>query len=172
VNEPTQTARDNAALVPDSIDPTNWLRHVLLGGARDSRYVLEVGTRVGLTPKQLRRARENLGVVVTRSGCREAMRSSWELPSEVSIAALSASGTDGDAGLATRESRVRARDDTPDEGFQRVRFHAGFQSWLPDCLRKVASRKRARRQPSSTAFRIRAHRGIHGSERRCDSHVG
>ncbi len=56
------------------------LRALLAQGARDSREVLAAMAERGLSPKQVRRAREKLGVVVARHGDGAAMRSTWYLP--------------------------------------------------------------------------------------------
>ena len=53
---------------------------LLLDGSRDSREVLATMANRGLSPKQVRRAREKLGVVVERHGNGAAMRSTWCLP--------------------------------------------------------------------------------------------
>lgn len=60
--------------------PADVLREALEGGPTASRDVLALLGAQGLTPKQLRRARERLGVVVERSGSGTAMRSFWRLP--------------------------------------------------------------------------------------------
>lgn len=59
------------------------LRAMLAGGPLQSRDVLAVLAVEGFTPKQLRRARENIGVAVTRSGRGKDMRSFWSLRADV-----------------------------------------------------------------------------------------
>ena len=61
------------------------LRAMLAGGPQQSRDVLAVLTVEGFTQKQLRRARENIGVAVTRSGRGKDMRSFWSLPAELPV---------------------------------------------------------------------------------------
>lgn len=60
--------------------PADVLREALAAGPTASRDVLALLGAKGLTPKQLRRARERLGVVVERSGSGKSMRSVWRLP--------------------------------------------------------------------------------------------
>lgn len=60
--------------------PADVLREALAAGPIASRDVLTLLGAQGLTPKQLRRARERLGVVVERSGSGKSMRSVWRLP--------------------------------------------------------------------------------------------
>jgi hypothetical protein len=57
-----------------------WLRDVLLAGPLDSNDVKARAESAGVTPKVLRRAREQLRVVIERSGNRRQMRSTWRLP--------------------------------------------------------------------------------------------
>lgn len=69
------------------------LQDLLAGGPKLSRDVIAALAAEGFTPKQLRRAREHLGVVVTRNGRGQDMRSSWGLPVEIPEAPNS--GDDG-----------------------------------------------------------------------------
>ncbi len=59
--------------------PCEWLRAALANGPLDSREIKQLAEDQGITPKSLRIARENLGIHVSRSGCRAAMRSTWAL---------------------------------------------------------------------------------------------
>lgn len=68
------------------------LQTMLAGGPKASREVIVAMASQGITQKQLRRAREKLGVVVTRSGCGKDMRSTWGLPIETPRALASSDG--------------------------------------------------------------------------------
>ena len=56
------------------------LQACLAEGPRSSRDVIAEMVTAGFTAKQIRRAREQLAVVVRRSGCRAAMRTFWSTP--------------------------------------------------------------------------------------------
>jgi hypothetical protein len=58
------------------------LRAFLAEGSRLSSEVIAAMAEAGFTPKQIRRAREKLGVQITRTGYGGNMRSSWALPGE------------------------------------------------------------------------------------------
>lgn len=60
--------------------PEHLLREFLAAGPCNSRAVLAAMADNGLTPKQVRGARERLGVVVQRAGSGAAMHSAWSLP--------------------------------------------------------------------------------------------
>jgi hypothetical protein len=84
------------------------LRAQLLEGPRDSRLVIEVLTAGGMSSKQIRGARERLGVQVSRSGRREAMRTTWQLPS-APIDAPSANDYAGKTECEMQAKTVRKR---------------------------------------------------------------
>jgi hypothetical protein len=58
------------------------LRDLLAPGQRDSRAVQAAMAGHGFTPKQTRRARERLGLEVSRAGNGPNTRTTWALPSE------------------------------------------------------------------------------------------
>lgn len=61
--------------------------HTLLAkGPRNSRDVLAELAALKFTPKQARRARERLGVLIERAGNGRAMHSTWRLPGEAATA--------------------------------------------------------------------------------------
>lgn len=62
-------------------EPAIVLEALLADGPCNSRAVLAAMAERGFTAKQVRRAREQQGVVVRRSGSGAAMRSAWEWPS-------------------------------------------------------------------------------------------
>jgi hypothetical protein len=63
------------------LSPTeSCLRELLADGPRLSREVLASMAARGITPKQVRRARELLGVVTQRAGSGTSMHSVWSLP--------------------------------------------------------------------------------------------
>lgn len=57
----------------------DWLGASLANGPLDSREVKRLADHHGITPKSLRNARQRVGVEVSRSGSRAAMRSTWTL---------------------------------------------------------------------------------------------
>lgn len=65
-----------------AVDAETALRALLGEGSRCSRGVMEMMRAQGWSPKQTRRVRERLGVVVQREGSRRAARSIWSLPGE------------------------------------------------------------------------------------------
>ena len=62
------------------MDVNDALRAALSGGIRNSREVLAELGALGFSAKQIRRARERLGVLTKRQGRRADMRSMWALP--------------------------------------------------------------------------------------------
>lgn len=64
-------------------DAETALKDLLATGPRQSRDVTATMTRQGMTAKQVRRARERMGIVICRSGNGASMRSTWALPVEV-----------------------------------------------------------------------------------------
>lgn len=61
-------------------DAAEALAVILRAGPLDSRTALATMAEQGLTPKQVRRARERLQVVIERRGHGAQMRSTWRLP--------------------------------------------------------------------------------------------
>lgn len=80
----------------DGHDTSALLRALLANGPRNSRDLLADLERRGATPKQIRRAREKLGVTVQRFGFGNTMRSTWSLPD--AIAGGSSADSSADAG--------------------------------------------------------------------------
>lgn len=66
------------------------LRSLLVSGPSASREMLASMAAQHFTPKQVRNARERLGVVVERSGNGADMRSTWRLPAGAATVALRA----------------------------------------------------------------------------------
>ena len=62
--------------------PDDHLRYLLATGPRNSRLALALLAEKGFTPKQVRGARERLGLVVARSGNGANMSSMWRLPGD------------------------------------------------------------------------------------------
>ena len=60
--------------------PETALRTLLAGGPRNSREVLATLSMSQLSAKQIRRAREKLGVLIERAGSGTTMHSTWRLP--------------------------------------------------------------------------------------------
>lgn len=57
-----------------------WLREELTTGARDAKDMQREGSRLGYTPKVIRRAREKLGIRPHREGFGPGSRVTWSLP--------------------------------------------------------------------------------------------
>ena len=60
--------------------PEAALRDLLASGPRNSREVLAIMGERQLSAKQIRRAREKLGVLIERAGSGTAMHSTWRMP--------------------------------------------------------------------------------------------
>jgi hypothetical protein len=61
-------------------DTATALADLLAAGAIDSRSAIAALRKTGASPKQIRSARERLGLVIVRQGNGRAMRSFWALP--------------------------------------------------------------------------------------------
>lgn len=83
------------------------LRTLLAGGPRNSRDVLAELAARQFTPKQARRARERLGVLIERAGNGKGMHSAWRLPSGKATAPTGGSTT-STASTARASSRILA----------------------------------------------------------------
>lgn len=58
----------------------DWLSQVLANGPASSASLKALASAAGISSKRLRRAREQLGVIHARYGCRRTMCSNWSLP--------------------------------------------------------------------------------------------
>jgi len=86
------------------------LRALLADGPKPSREVAAALGGEGFTPKQIRRAREQEGVVIERAGNGRAMRSTWRLSIPAAIPALDELLTFVGAGAAASHRSAHARD--------------------------------------------------------------
>ena len=64
------------------MSPADWLRDQLTAGRTESARIKLLAAQAGIGTKALRNARERLGVVATRSGNGQRMRSTWALAPE------------------------------------------------------------------------------------------
>lgn len=67
---------------PDSDDPGDCLRRILEDNPLESNSAKSLMKSNGYTEKQIRRAREKLGVIVVRTGSKKDVKSYWSLPTE------------------------------------------------------------------------------------------
>lgn len=84
------------------------LEELLQLGPTDSRLAITTLKAAGASAKQIRSARERLGVVIRRQGNRREMRSIWALPERVVVAAP------GNSGLEHRAIAASATSSTSD----------------------------------------------------------
>jgi len=88
----------------------SWLASALAAGPRVSRDVRDLAARAGITDKALRGARLRLGLVVTRSGNGQNMRSTWALPAQHGEPAAAAASTPAPEAAARKPAaKVPAR---------------------------------------------------------------
>lgn len=107
------------------------LRAALSGGPTESRTVIQALVQQGFTPKQIRRARERLGLEVARSGTGASTRTSWVLPAgPVGVsaapepeAAMPAAGMPASRALL-RKGKVSEHRDDDLQPFERQRIAA------------------------------------------------
>lgn len=76
----TKLARPRNVEIGRLADVAEALADLLAGGAIDSRSAIAVLSTTGASLKQIRSARERLGVVIERQGNGRSMRSFWALP--------------------------------------------------------------------------------------------
>jgi hypothetical protein len=88
-------------------DTSALLRALLENGPRNSRDLLADLERRGATPKQIRRAREKLGVTVQRFGFGNTMRSTWSLPDAIAGASSADAGRTVGGGRQLRRATAR-----------------------------------------------------------------
>lgn len=109
-------------------DAGELLRLALADGPRDSRDVAAAAIAAGVTAKQLRVAREQLGVETKRIGRRDAMRSWWALPGPAPTASADGSTSDADEQCGTLRF-AKAAAESPaltDDELTRVQRRAAF----------------------------------------------